>query len=399
MKQIKVLAKGYFRKNLGDDLFFKILLERYPNIEFYADVYLGYYPKLLRKKKNFHIPNQVALINPFIEFVYNRTHSRKWVSLCTKYIWPVYRRLNHSFNDEFDASVFVTGSTFMEQSYKSVDTSQAPLLLKDCEIGNKSYTLTKNTYPSFLIGANVGPVYNENFLDDVKHKLEQYDNVCFRDKASYDLYSFMSNVSYAPDVVFNLDTNPYLTTTRREIAISLIDLERNELQLKHIDLTYKKIVDVIERYMENGYNVNLISFCKNQGDEFAVQHIQKLVHNKRHLKAYCYNGSNTDKILSLFARCEYVVAGRFHAMILSMLFHKPFFPICYSDKMFNYLNDIDFKGEYIDIHSLNKIDFELVNSNLQNKIAADISEHIKNASLQFAAFDDFIKSTEGAYEA
>ena len=63
-------------------------------------------------------------------------------------------------------------------------------------------------------------------------------------------------------------------------------------------------------------------------------------------------------------------------MILSMLFKKPFAPICYSDKMFNYLNDIGFKGEIINIRNLDKIDFQTINYNFENNIVVDVKEHI-----------------------
>jgi colanic acid/amylovoran biosynthesis protein len=34
MGKEKVVVKGYFKKNLGDDLFLKILAEKYPEVDF-----------------------------------------------------------------------------------------------------------------------------------------------------------------------------------------------------------------------------------------------------------------------------------------------------------------------------------------------------------------------------
>lgn len=45
---------GYFAKNLGDDLFFKIALERYPDVDFYLDTNFGYFPEFMFSYSNLH---------------------------------------------------------------------------------------------------------------------------------------------------------------------------------------------------------------------------------------------------------------------------------------------------------------------------------------------------------
>lgn len=389
-----VLVKGYFLKNLGDDLFFKILTEKYPDVNFYCDVTLGFFPGFLKKTKNFVVPFQTRVFEPLFSIAMSKTTGKKTHEFVERNRWRVYIRLNRNFNIEFTARMFLTGSVFAQNCYEKVSDFNNPLKLECTELDDKTFSLKRNKTPNILAGANVGPVYDKKFLYQIKEMLEEYDDVCFRDKASYNLYSFMPNVRYAPDIVFNLDTASYIGEQKKEIIINIINLSRDNLVVNNPSICYKKTAEIAKEYLNKGYKVNLVSFCKEEGDEIAVNCIKHYLGKNKNIKEYFYNGNNMDSILSLFGQCEYVIAGRFHAMILSMLFEKPFLPVCYNDKMFNYLDDVNFKGKITSVRDLHKLDFETADYNLKNNIVVDIQEQVKYAPNQFSALEKYIKSSE-----
>lgn len=98
-------------------------------------------------------------------------------------------------------------------------------------------------------------------------------------------------------------------------------------------------------------------------------------------------------ILNEIAASEYIIAGRFHAMILAMLFGKPFLPICYNDKMYNYLNDIHFDGVTLGVSNID-FDFEIFDRNRKENKTVDITDQLKYAANQFKKFDEYVNRFE-----
>lgn len=52
MKKLKVYIFAYAKNNLGDDIFLKILVEKYPDINFYINIEQEKYMTLLHKYPN-----------------------------------------------------------------------------------------------------------------------------------------------------------------------------------------------------------------------------------------------------------------------------------------------------------------------------------------------------------
>ncbi|MGN1123080.1 MAG: polysaccharide pyruvyl transferase family protein [Eubacterium sp.] len=384
-KQIKVKLNGYFQKNLGDDLFFEILFSKFPDVEFYVDISPCYVTKSIAKNKNVKIGVFTKILYRPVKLILKcLKYSRLYIYFCA-----LVNKFNRFFNSngaDYKAKLSVTGSCFFQQRCES-----EPLDLKKTSVCNKSYFLNKAVVPEFIVGCNVGPVYDVEFLEELKHRFEGYYNVSMRDKASYNLFSFMENVSYAPDIVFNYDTSKYSGLPKeRSIVISLINIEHkiNELSKKDNSLYYEKLAEIINQYSSLGYKVYIVSFCKYEKDDIAAKKTMKLL-NKKAVKHIVYDG-DPEEILKLFSQCEYVIAGRFHAMILAMLFKKPFFPICYDDKMKNYLFDLNYSGNWLDIKDFEGCDFEFVNSNLAENRIVPVEKHIESADLHFEKFRKYI---------
>lgn len=145
------------------------------------------------------------------------------------------------------------------------------------------------------------------------------------------------------------------------------------------------------------YEVDLISFCDKEGDDKGIRKILTCLsdeHHKCSIGVYRYNG-DIEKILGLFARAEYIVASRFHAMIIGMLYGKPIFPICYGAKMIHYLEDIGFTGKIGKPNSLKDITVEDVLFNLKHNIVAQCEQHKDLAYLQFEGLRMYLENGEG----
>jgi colanic acid/amylovoran biosynthesis protein len=76
---------------------------------------------------------------------------------------------------------------------------------------------------------------------------------------------------------------------------------------------------------------------------------------RKKIETYMYRG-DLDEALTVLAKSEVVVASRFHASILGLLFGKKVLPMAYSDKTTNILNDMNFEGPVIDIRKIDEFD-------------------------------------------
>ena len=138
-----------------------------------------------------------------------------------------------------------------------------------------------------------------------------------------------------------------------------------------------------------------MSFCSFEGDEDAVDSILKLVEGKERVEVYKYDG-NIQEALSVIASCKIVIAARFHAMILGLLFDKTVIPMIYSDKTFNVINDIGFKGKYIRLEGLSYFDISnFSEADLNYKF--DITNQIEDSRKQFKVLDIRLKENKSTF--
>lgn len=163
MKKIFILA--YLRKNLEDDLFVTILLEKYKNseIQFYINI-----------------------------------DDEKFISDFSKYNnLTILNNKNNFFDEElkYDAYVYIAGSIFMENSASLRFAKELKVYLKKCNVNKK---------PFYFISTNFGPCYTTEFYNDVYETLEKSTSICFRDKYSYESFKSLKAVSYAPDAVLSM---------------------------------------------------------------------------------------------------------------------------------------------------------------------------------------------------
>lgn len=311
----KIFLMGYVRKNLGDDLFIRMLVEKYPMHKFF-----------LRVKSDEYVDKFVDLPNLEISIEEN-----------------LNQRLYNSEVTDFDAYVYIGGSIFIETGSTYKHSEEFYQFIKKCN---------KNSIPFYYISCNYGPYFTQEYFNYSKKIFEQCTDVCFRDRASYDLFSDIASVRYAPDFVFNYPVTTF-TKIPNSIGISVIDLSfRKDLKDKHKQYI-NLLVNNIKKYIEQGNIVYLYSFCRYEWDEKAIDEILENFPNNPNVIPVRYDG-DIQKFLDIYKKMEYFICSRFHSAILSCIFKQKEYILSYSKKTNNVINDLRFDLPILNIEEIDE---------------------------------------------
>ncbi len=359
----KILLDMYLKKNLGDDLFLKIISERYPNIEFYIQPTTDYEKSFFSKNIHFIRNFYTRAINVF----------EKKFKIANSFITNVLKKKNDIF-------IVLGGSMFIEK--KPISTYDKVRIL------NRHFKIEK---PFYILGANFGPYMSEEYYEMYKNVFRNAEDVSFREKHSYELFKDLKNVRVNPDIVFGLKTDKLEIKDNKNVVISIINCEKRFSD--KINSKYEKlIIDLIKKFDGLKYNVTLMSFCKGEGDETAIENILNKIRSKKlkeKIKQYNYDG-NIDEALNLLAQSSIIVGSRFHANILGLVMNKTIIPIAYSDKTINTLKDINFKGKIIDIRKIDEFDISSINEKELN-YKLNVDKYKKESEKHFEKLDEILK--------
>lgn len=370
---MKVLIEAYTRLNLGDDLFIYAVINKYPNIDFYVISDFEGYDTIFKNNSNLHIIN----INKKNDFPLNMLESGTIITNNMELKIELLKRV--------DATIVIGGSMFI-QSEK----------WREWQIEYYKHLFYFSRWsPVFFIGCNFGPYYTEDYYNEFKEIFKQARDICFREKFSYDMFKDLDNVRYSTDVIFSL--KPYIDKIirtkkdKKRIGISIISL-RDRKDLFNIEEAYfQKLKEIVSKYCKNGYKVSIFPFCNFEGDLEAAKYVYNLLDEdlkknckiceyKDDIKEYLYNISIQSKM----------ICSRFHSIILSLMFNQEIYPLIYSDKSYNILHDLNYKGKYCyikDIESLN-VD-EMYTEIKNNKLSIYGLE--QKANSQFDAFENYLR--------
>ncbi|WP_226667506.1 polysaccharide pyruvyl transferase family protein [Metabacillus litoralis] len=362
MKTIMIYA--YTNYNLGDDLFIQILCKKYPKIKFVLYTPDKKYKHIFKNINNLKCLSYDLLSIRMINFI-----ARK--------LFKINDFHQTSLKNSCDGAVHIGGSLFMQQ--------------KDWENYFEKYTKSKNikNKPFFLLGANFGPFNEQEYYERHKKTFKEYTDICFRDSYSYNLFKELPNVRMADDIIFQLKRQKILQE-ENHIVVSVIKPSFRKNLFEYDDVYFNKIKEISVYFIEQGFNVTYISFCENEGDKEAINNIVDLMPRiyKDKIKKHFYS-TNIEETLDLIASSKFVVATRFHSMILGWLYKKPVFPIVYSEKMTNVIDDVGFKGLYTKLNNISNINpvdvYGCINTN-----AIDVSKQVKNAEKQFEKLDEYL---------
>lgn len=296
-----MLLFAYTKVNLGDNLFIYMLVKKYPDIDFFIHVVEKEYEKVYKDIKNLHYIHEP-------------------------------RELNSIKIEEFDAYLYVGGSIFMESDYARHEMKEFNKFIQKCKEQHKKF---------FYMSCNFGPYQTQEYLALAKETFSLCDGICFRDKKSYDLFKEIGTVMYAPDMAFSFQMEEKIPKEKKSIGISVISLAIRE-DLKEIEEPYNDFIKrIIIKYAKRNYKVHLFSFSEFEKDGEAIREIMDMLPEEYKDKVAIETfEEDIEGYLKKYAQMEAMVCGRFHSMILSILFRQKIYNITYSKKQDNVIKEL-----------------------------------------------------------
>lgn len=310
----KVFVDGYHANNLGDDLFFKLLLERYPNTCFIFN----------------HSDDDPALLAfPNIKLI-NVSRSQLLSEL-----------------REIDVYLLIGGSMFQEVESKKIWIRRWLSLLA------RSFILKLFRKKIVFIGFNFGPYKTKLFLNLYKILFRFINYLSVRDEFTFKLLKNNKKVKFYPDLVFGLNDDKYqrrVVDKSKSLGISVMDFGAN------IDFQkeYESMVIEIINGIDSKIPVKLFGFQKSYeiDDSTVINRISGRINKK--VKSFQYIGNNTDVFLKEYYDNMLAITTRFHSLVLSLKANQDVISFDYNMKVTNLRHMLHLESSSISIDDILK---------------------------------------------
>lgn len=364
MKVVKLSA--YLQHNVGDDLMVEILLDRYPDYWFYGCIPHQQKTEKMKNSKYFDVTDIYGNV------ILGRLNHLVNILTCNKRKDCFFRWVFQRVENLCDTAVAIGGAIYRPVPGETIQE----------RISRESNKHAANN-SLHVVGANFGPYEDEVFLRAFEDYFKTCTSVSFRDSQSYELFSKLDNIQWAPDVVFAVPEG--VVISGNEVVISVIDLSVRPQLAKYKEAYHNFLMEICKHAIDNDYIPVLTSFCKCEGDQDAIAELlyQLDDHYASKVKCFFYDG-NTEKVLDLFRRAGMVIATRFHSMILAMRYGKPLFTISYELKSDNVLRDTASKA-WCTLETISKMSAKDVFACSIPPICA--KKYVENTGRQFAQLD------------
>lgn len=316
---MNIMLRAYLDNNLGDDLMIKLLVERFPQHNFWL------------------YSNSTTVSNTYKKHSNVKVKSIDKIKTDLKYI---------------DVFITIGGSIFQLKTFKQHLTRVSKILFLKFLKFKKIKVIT--------LGANLGPFANKFSYKLVELELRQNNLTTVRDSDSMkiiDNFKGIKNCHKTEDIVYYL--NEMNGKKKSGLGISTYRSTNNNENNFDNYLTLSKIAD---EYIERtGENVKLFAFdSEKENDLVSAHHIYNLSKNKEKILIIPYLG-DIEAFLAEFSNCQRLIAIRFHSAILADIYKIPFLPIVYSNKMKNLLEDKNYTGLSLPLADLKSdLDINLV---------------------------------------
>lgn len=364
----RFMLYGFFGHNVGDDAFFDMLFKRYPDTMFYI-MHEPSYAEFFSRYPNVRFYDatrpDIIKINAFGEkFNQSNLFEKLLLKIC-------------------DGVVHIGGSIYQQIGNWQLDFD----IRKERKLSGKKF---------FAVSNNFGPYTDTSYRDMWAGEFKKWTDICFRDRYSYNLFSDIPIVRYAPDLLFRFPIEK--KESEKKVSVSVIDTLApfRTIEESTAEAYENKIVELIKRFSSDGYAVSLLSFCAFAGDNAAADRILAALPEEvsSNIKNVVYR-NNLNEITNEIETSEYIVATRFHAMILGYIAGKKVLPICYSEKMSNVISDLSLSDSIITLDNLSSLTADELIS-LANIVPEEkINEISHLATEQFAGFDKFVSRHHG----
>jgi colanic acid/amylovoran biosynthesis protein len=378
----KILLLAYTNINFGDDMFVKTICDYYPSEKFVLEAPEEY--------KNIFVDT------PNLKIVSNSIYKRIIIKLCKIQERTIFKNLpslHTTYLNKYKAIVYVIGGLFDEDDIWYTNVERFGLKVIKNEMWK--YSLCESV-PFFLLGCNITRVKTDKYIKQMEYLFEGLKDVCFRDKYSFNKFSSLKNVRYAPDIVFNYkccETSKNSDTILISVWGALTQCDKF-LQWKWAENYYNEyeqfIINVVKAFLERKQKVCLLALCEDEGDTEACHRIISKGNFTEHVTLEVYNG-NLNNIISLFEKAKFVIGTRFHSIIMALNSGTAFYPVVYESKTLQLIKDIDYKDSYSNIEDFNTYNVDNV-MNLYEKGEAIDCEIIKSQSRQqFKKLSEYLK--------
>ena len=341
-----VLVHGYTMNNLGDDLFFRVLVERYPDVQFYLPTLNVSYKKKYKDIKNLKVIDFGGI-------------SR----FTTHQIYKLPKLYSRKYMKKFDAVVCIGGSLFIDRKNPSANDQ--------IEAENYSFICDweyaqKNNVPYFVLGANWGPCYNKYFYEYFSRAFDSLTDICFRDQYSYKLFSKKTMVRRSGDILMGhslIKDAVHDCKKKKRVSISVVDACRKCEENCNASEYEDKILQLSIELLAQGYELVLLSFCESEGDMDVARRILEKIpiqYTKVSVLNYLHNWK---EMLCIMAESEYIISSRFHATVLGWTVGTKVYSLTYGKKTVQMINDCGFELGYTEIWNMKDISFESIKKN------------------------------------
>lgn len=386
----RFMLYGFYGHNVGDDAFFDMLFKRYPDTMFYVLLER----MVLDACSDNGYPDTMfyVLLKSSYEELFSRYPNVRFYDATR----PDIIKIN-AFGEKFNQSnlfeklllkicdgvVHIGGSIYQQIGNWQLDFD----IRKERNLSGKKF---------FAVSNNFGPYTGNSYRDMWAGEFKKWTDICFRDRYSYKLFSDIPTVRYAPDLLFSFPIEK--KESEKKVSISVIDTLApfRSMEKSTAEAYENKIVELIKRFSSDGYAVSLLSFCAFESDNDAADRILAALPEEvsSNVKNVVYSNALSE-ITNEIETSEYVVATRFHAMILGYIAGKRVLPICYSEKMSNVISDLSLSESIITLDKLSSLTAdELIP--LANTVPEEkINELSHLATEQFAGFDKFVSRHHG----
>lgn len=362
----KIYIKAYLNHNLGDDLFVDVLAKRYPETRFYLYAPPGY-------RRTFARLGNVKVYETSM--------------LCVRLYNKIFRMLGFA-RDSFDY-LLKKSCCAVVQLGGSIFRTSDKMYRQNLE---KMLRLIHGGKKVFVIGSNFCKGFDEKFRRDHYEYFKQAEDVCFRDSYSCQLFRSLKNVRWADDVIFGCKEQPG-GKEENAVLLSVIDFKVRPAHRKLHNAYRDKMAELTNLFASKGFQVKLASFCEMEGDEDMAEKIAACPglskEAKDRLQIVRYR-NDMGEMLQAVKSAKYIVAARFHAMILGLLFGKKVFAVIQGNKFSNVIADNGWPLGSCHIREIEKLDPEQLFRYFENVEAIDIRNCIHGAEKQFSALDRYI---------